>query len=84
MFMEGTGLGRGHARWMPEGRDDPVVPKLSQGCLQHGVLMSSLGNRWKKTPDLALEMFHDIRLRKYNLPSLFFFHFKFFITQGTK
>ena len=46
--------------------------------------MSSLGNRWKKTPDLALVMFHDIRLRKYNLPSLFLFHFKFFITQEDK
>lgn len=84
MFMEGTGLSRGHAHLMPEGRDDPVVPKLTQGYLQRGVFMSSLGNRRKKTPDLALEMFYDIRLRKYNLPSLFLFLFKFFITQGTK
>ena len=84
MFMEGAGLSRGHVHRMPEGRDDPVVPKLTQGYLQRGVFMSSLGNRRKKTPDLALEMLYDIRLRKYNLPSLFLFHFKFFITQGDK
>lgn len=84
MLVEGTRLSGGRAHWMPEGRDDPVVPKLTQGCLQRGVFMSSLGIRRKKTPDLALVMFHDIRLRKYNLPSLFLFHFKFFITQEDK
>ena len=30
MLVEGTRLSGGHAHWMPEGRDDPVVPKLTR------------------------------------------------------